>query len=66
MSGVKEIVGILMKRDGITENEAWNTVEQCQEELRDIISDGGSYEAACDCIADWLGLEPDYLDYLIF
>ena len=58
---MEEIVKILMRRDSITENEAWNLVEECIEELQhcDNIFD------AADIIADYLGLEPDYLDYLL-
>jgi len=65
VSGVEDIIAILVRRDDISANEAWNCVEGCQAELQDIIACGGSYDEVCDCIADWLGLEPDYLDILI-
>lgn len=59
---MNEIVEILMRRDGISENEAWNCVEECQNEINDIIMWGGTLDQIEDAIADYLGLEPDYLD----
>lgn len=59
---MNEIVEILMRRDGISENEAWNCVEECQNEINDIIMWGGTLDQIEDVIADYLGLEPDYLD----
>ena len=63
--GQREIMEILMKRDGISRNEAFNIVQQCQEEINDIIMDGGNVMEAEDAIADYLGLEPDYLVYFL-
>ncbi len=59
---MNEIVEILMRRDGISENEAWNCVEECQNEINDILTWGGTIDQIEDVIADYLGLEPDYLD----
>lgn len=44
-----------MKRDGLTEEEAREMVEECMEEL---------YEGNEYALEDVLGLEPDYIDYL--
>lgn len=61
----KEIVEILMRRDGITETEAWTIIDACQEELDDIFNNIQSaysmYEAAGEVLASYLGLEPDYI-----
>lgn len=46
------VVQILMNRDGITESEAKERVEECKEALFD-----GDYNA----IANYLGLEDDYI-----
>ena len=62
---MKEIVKILVRRDGISENEAWNLVEACREELLDAIEHGASLLYVEDIVADWLGLEPDYLEMLL-
>ena len=62
---MKEIVRILMRRDGISENEAENLIEECREDLRWICETSGSYDDAVNCIEYWLELEPDYLDMLI-
>lgn len=61
---MKEIINILMRRDGISENEARNLVEECREEIETAIA-GGRYMEAEDIFMDWLGLEPDYLISLL-
>ena len=62
---VQEIAEILMRRDGISYNEAMDMVERCQEELEILVQGGGSIDDAEDCVAYWLGLEPDYLVTLL-
>lgn len=57
---MNEIVNILMRRDGISENEARNLVEDCMLEIHEAIA-AGRYIEAEDIFMDWLGLEPDYL-----
>ena len=48
----KDVVNILVKRDGITKAEANDLIDQCLEALVD-----GNDEA----IQDYLGLEDDYI-----
>lgn len=43
---------ILMERDGLTEDEAKEQIDECREALMD-----GDFEA----MADYLGLEDDYI-----
>lgn len=62
---VQEIAEILMRRDGISYNEAMDMVEKCQDELEILVQGGGSIDDAEDCVAYWLGLEPDYLVTLL-
>ena len=62
---IQEIAEILMRRDGISYNEAMDMVERCQEELEILVQGGGSIDDAEDCVAYWLGLEPDYLVTLL-
>ena len=61
----KEIVAILMRRDGITENEAWNIIKECQEEIDDVLNHAPpnypAYDAITDILANFLSLEPDYI-----
>ena len=61
----QEIVEILMRRDGITESEAWAIVEECQDEIDDVLSHStgaySTYELVTDILAADLGLEPDYM-----
>ena len=61
---MNEIINILMRRDGISENEARNLVEECRKEIEAVIA-GGRYMEAEDIIASYLELEPDYIMDLI-
>lgn len=58
---MEQIVSILMRRDGISENEAWDIVEATQEEVLNAISLGAYYDDIADIIACNLGLEPDFI-----
>lgn len=62
---MREIIEILMRRDGISWLEAVNIVEECQNETLEAIANNASYDDVADIVADMLGLEPDYLDVLI-
>lgn len=57
---MNEIINILMRRDGISENEAKNLVEDCMTEVETAIA-GGRYMEAEDIFMSEIGLEPDYL-----
>lgn len=62
---MNEIVEILMRRDGISRLEAENLIEECKEELWSAAT-RGSYQECEDIVALYLGLEPDYLDVLLW
>lgn len=62
---MNEIIEILMRRDNISQLEAENLVEECKMELWDAAM-RGSYQECEDIIALYLGLEPDYLEYLLW
>ena len=57
--GIKEV---LMKRDGISEDEAEDLIQDCREDLNQRLEDG---EIPMDICSEWFGLEPDYIDELI-
>jgi len=59
---MREIIEILMRRDGISWLEAANIVEECQNEISEAMADNASYDDIADIIANVLGLEPDYMD----
>ena len=61
MESLKEI---LMKRDGMSSEEADEEISSAREELMDIIGNGDLSEAD-GFMEDWFGLEPDYLFELI-
>ena len=62
---MSEIVDILMRRDGIGRNEATNMVDECVQALEDELNYGGTLEDCEYIVADYLGLEPDYLIILL-
>ena len=61
---MNRIVKILMRRDGLSDNEAWNVFESAKSEIMDAI-----YGTSCldpeEVLADELGLEPDYLEEIL-
>ena len=63
--GKEEIVKILMRRDGITDGEAEDIVNECQWVINDILdselSDFEKMDEIEFTIQDYLGLEPDYI-----
>lgn len=58
------IIEILMKRDGMTREQAHEQVMEAREAMYDYI-ESGDYESAEEVLTDLFGLEPDYIDYLI-
>lgn len=58
---MEKIVELLMKRDGISEIEAMNCLEDCRAEIDDVLSMGGDYDLVEDAVRYHLGLEPDYI-----
>lgn len=62
-----EIVEILIKRDGITMEEAVRIVKDTQQAIDELLdAEVASLCMAEDIIADFLGLEPDYLDAFLY
>jgi hypothetical protein len=57
---MNRVVKILMDRDGITKEEAIEQIRECKAEMMDCI-ECGDYSGAEDVLADYLGLEPDYI-----
>lgn len=55
-----EIINILMKRDGLTRDEATMSYNNFLENAQSYI-DSGDGEALEDLLMDELGLEPDYI-----
>ena len=51
-----------MRRDGMSEEEAEDLIQEVREDLMERLEDG---ELPFDICAEWFGLEPDYLDELL-
>ena len=56
---MKEVVDILMRRDGLSRTEAKSTVEYAVELMQDAIMDG-DYMQVEEIMYEELGLEMDY------
>jgi len=63
---MKRVVEILMRRDGMIKEEAISLVKETIEELQEEIFNGGTHKDAQDIVESNLGLEPDYLEDLLF
>ena len=59
MSSIKKI---LMDRDGMTEAEAEDLIEQAREDMMERLGEGEMPDDICE---EWFGLEPDYIMELI-
>lgn len=57
---MNRVVQILMNRDGMTETEAREAVQDCVDMMEEAIQEGHYLEAE-DIFMDELGLEPDYI-----
>lgn len=60
---VDSIVNVLMRRDGLTREEAVKAVDKCRTEGLERIGQGDYPWGIC---AEHFGLEGDYLDELFF
>ena len=61
---MERIISILMRRDGLTHEEATEVVDNCISELMDAV-EGTNFLSLEEVIEQELGLEPDYLDDLL-
>jgi len=59
---IESIQEVLMKRDGITKEEADDLVRAAKEDLIERLDEG---EMPYDICEEWFGLEPDYLEQLL-
>ena len=64
---VESIQSVLMRRDGITKDEAEALIEQALEDLRFILSADvkPSMSELDNFLSEWFGLEPDYMEELM-
>ena len=60
---MQSIVKVLMERDGLTEKEAKDQFNECKDEMNERLANG---EMPYDICEEFFGLEPDYLDELIY
>ena len=57
---MNRVVKILMKRDGLSKEEAYDLVNEVRVEMQEAIA-CGDYDLAEEIIESDLGLEPDYI-----
>lgn len=58
---MKRVVDILVKRDGVTKERAIKMIEECREAILSV-----DLIYADEIIEEYLGLEPDYLEEIIY
>ena len=56
---------VLMRRDGLTSQEANEAIQEAHEALRSYLEDG-DMEAAENVCEEFFGLEPDYIMDVLF
>ena len=59
---METIKDVIMKRDGLTEDEADDLIADAQEDFWERLANDEMPFDLCD---DWFGLEPDYIEDLI-
>ena len=57
---MKEIEGILMERDGMTQSEARSLIQEAKDQFDEYIEEG-DLSSAEDICNEYFGLEQDYL-----
>ena len=62
---MKEIIQILMRRDGMSYDEARRYLKEVREEIAEAIEEQASLEEIEDIIMGELELEPDYVIYFL-
>ena len=58
---VASLKSVLMARDGVSESEAQNLINEAREDLMARLAEG---EMPDDICSEYFGLEPDYLEEL--
>jgi hypothetical protein len=61
---MRTIKQVLIDRDGLTEVEADERIEEAREALHSYIEAGNLFDAEEVC-SEYFGLEPDYIDELM-
>ena len=61
---MERIEDVLVKRDGLSLDEAKGQVKEAAEALMDYIEEG-DFASAEDVCSEFFGLEPDYLEQLL-
>lgn len=62
---IEDITKLIAQRDNISYYEASNIVEDCLDEIKEALDYGDSLDSIENIVADYLGLEPDYLITLL-
>ena len=61
----KEIIDIIVRRDGESREDTEELFNEAIVEIQ-ACAERGDLEGAYDAMSEWFGLEPDFLDSLIF
>jgi uncharacterized protein YeeX (DUF496 family) len=61
---MESIKQVLMRRDGMTSQEADDLIAEAREDFNERV-DYGDFSVMDDFCSEWFGLEPDYLEEFI-
>ena len=60
---MNRIIKTLIRRDGMTEEEATRYFRECREEFMEMLGKGETLDSA---LMDYFGLEDDYIEEFLF
>lgn len=63
---MNDIVKILIRRDGLNQDDAWKQADEARGEVLKAIGAGLDYDSVSDIVRDMLGLEPDYIENIVY
>jgi succinyl-CoA synthetase beta subunit len=61
---MRKLKEILIRRDGMNEQEAEELIDEAKEQFQTYL-EAGDITSAYDICEEYFGLEPDYLDFFI-
>ena len=65
MNSINDVVDLISRRDNISREEAFYAVDECVENIQWLVEHGAGYDEVASCLAQELGLEPDFLDIFL-
>ncbi len=58
---MKSVLEVLMERDGMSEEDANDLINEAKEEANNVLENNGGLDDIEAILKDYFGLEPDYI-----